>query len=548
MAPTQPLLIFVGLIIAATIQLALISTSGIPLGIPGEWQWSRHELATPLKLAVAQFVPGVLGAVALLIATTIGHRRLLLHHLRNSNDKPAQRQGPHFLFTGVLLLSLVAGSWVWLKAVERCTPSLHRNLKSMWVLYDPSSSGYFHEAAFKIDSTSEFLSSYESRMEEGEIYHVGTHPPGLFLLSEWAIQLCENIPAVSKQLGTWMPSDVRDAFRSMEAKVSLGERLSDEQLTALFLLSELTTLAAAFTIIPLFYTFRRCFNALVAWRATCLWATLPCLVVFLPKSDVLFTLTSMSAVSFGIIAMSSSQNMFLRLLPAIASGLVLWAGLMLSLAHLPVLALLGILFLVRFMRDSRRKPGVPRHPVMAMLQGLVVFSVIPATILAATAAFSSETQCDMFAVWKMNISNHVGFYDHHTRTAWKWMIVNVLELGMMIGLPIAFAGVVGLVGLGVANLRVLRSAVGVSETLSVDFALSVVFTVGFLWLSGRNSGEAARLWCFLTPWLLVFPAHLLRAENRSHGARRPPRLWHSLMFIQLVVCVLTAGRVSGFSF
>ena len=548
MVPTQPLLIFVGLIIAGMIQLAIIYTSGIPLGIPGEWQWSRHELVTPLKLAIAQFVPAVLGAAALLLVTTVGHRRLLLHHLQKSNDMPSQRHGPHSLFTGLLLLSLVAGSWLWLKAVERCTPSLHSNLKSMWVLYDPSSSGYFHEAAFKIDSTSEFLSSYAARMEEGEVYHVGTHPPGLFLMSEWALQLCEKFPAVANQLAAWMPRDVHDAFRSMEANVSLAKRLSNEELTALFLLCELTTFAAAFTIIPLFYTLRRCFNALIAWRATCLWATLPCLAIFLPKSDVLFTLTSMSAVSFGTIALYSSQNMFLRLLPAIASGLVLWAGLMLSLAHLPVLALLSILFGFHFMRDSRRKPEVPRQPVLAMSRGLIVFSAIPATILAATVIFSSETQCDIFAVWDMNISNHAGFYDQHTRTAWKWMFVNVLELGMMIGLPLAFAGVIGLIGLGLCNGRVLRAAVGVSENLSVDFALSIVLTVGLLWLSGRNSGEAARLWCFLTPWLLVFPAHLLLTETHSNGERRTPRLWHSLLFIQLVVCVLTVGRVSGFTF
>ena len=128
------------------------------------------------------------------------------------------------------------------------------------------------------------------------------------------------------------------------------------------------------------------------------------------------------------------------------------------------------------------------------------------------------------------------------------MFVNVLELGMMIGLPLAFAGILGLIGLGLCNGRVQKAGVGVSENLSVDFALSIVLTVGLLWLSGRNSGEAARLWCFLTPWLLVFPAHLLRAEMQSNGDRRPPRLWHSLLFIQLVVCVLTAGRVSGFTF
>jgi len=76
----------------------------------------------------------------------------------------------------------------------------------------------------------------------------------------------------------------------------------------------------------------------------------------------------------------------------------------------------------------------------------------------------------------------------------------------------------------------------------------LVGTVAALWLSGRNSGEAARLWCFLTPWLLVLAAHIFRSEKRSDGLVNSAKIWKTLLFMQIIVCALTAARVSGFTF
>ena len=79
-------------------------------------------------------------------------------------------------------------------------------------------------------------------------------------------------------------------------------------------------------------------------------------------------------------------------------------------------------------------------------------------------------------------------------------------------------------------------------------SIAVAVTIGLLWLSCRNSGEAARLWCFMTPWLLVMSGHLIRAEVQRDAVLPHSKLWLGILSIQMFVCIVTTGRVNGFSF
>ena len=528
--------------VAATIQAGIIVSSAVPLGIPDEWVWHRHEFPEQPILAVSQFAPTVLGISVLLFVASVGNRYLLEHHARTRSDKTRQQRGPSRSVTGFLLFSLVFGSWVWLKTAERCAPAPHRNLKSLWVLYDPASSGYFYEANFNIDSTRKFLASYTERIQD-EVLHMGTHPPGLFLLNKWVIQLCRSSPRVAEQIRLWIDRDDVKAFRTTEASLNLGHEdriLDNSEFVALFVVSELTTLAAALTAIPLYFLIRRCFDALVAWRVSCLWATLPCLAVFLPKSDVLYCLTALSAMYLGVLSLISQAKIPRRLLSAITGGLILWIGLMLSLAHLPVAALLVVLFIIRSLRQITDRQQCHKKE---LLRSAIVMAAIVATPVVATTVFSVATDCNMLTVWSTNLMNHNDFYKEYTRTAWKWMIVNPVELAVAVGLPLSLAALAGC-GIGSFATDLRRT----SRTLAIDVSAAILVTIVVLWLSGRNSGEAARLWCFLTPWLLFLAAHLVRAELKYYGTRGRPAIWWSLLLTQMTVCILTSGRVSGFSF
>ena len=77
-------------------------------------------------------------------------------------------------------------------------------------------------------------------------------------------------------------------------------------------------------------------------------------------------------------------------------------------------------------------------------------------------------------------------------------------------------------------------------------ALACGLTWAILWISGKNSGEAARLWIFLIPWGIW-----LGAVGLPQPTAVPPtgkissELW-GLWGLQLLGCVLVVTRVVGF--
>ena len=85
----------------------------------------------------------------------------------------------------------------------------------------------------------------------------------------------------------------------------------------------------------------------------------------------------------------------------------------------------------------------------------------------------------------------------------------------------------------------------------------VPVTLLILWLSGKTSGEAARLWIFLMPWLLwvcgrepEISAKIVNGPGQTlpEYAGTPARGWLMLMLMQAVVCTATVSRVDGFHF
>ena len=73
------------------------------------------------------------------------------------------------------------------------------------------------------------------------------------------------------------------------------------------------------------------------------------------------------------------------------------------------------------------------------------------------------------------------------------------------------------------------------------FAVACEFTWILLWLSGKNMGEAARLRCFVTPWMSIIAAQAIEPDTKN--ARRT---WLMLLVMQLLTATITVGRVSGF--
>lgn len=548
--PDVRLLSPVTLLICIIITFVVLLTPSIPLGVVGvnadgsehiEWAWQRHAGFGGFVDGLGRLFPAVLGGGLLFGISQFGVKQC------SSASK---------LKTATLYLALLVATCCWFRGVQQTAPAAHRETKPYWVLYDTSASGYFFEAVYRMDSTSEFLATYETKMGEGDVLHVGTHPPGLFLLAKGCLQICEKSPVLVRCLQSIEPPGTRHAFRFLEREVGWSDRLtpaeqqlrlakgsgprnfplSQSEFAGLQLLSEFSALAVVLTILPIALLSHLLFDRVTSWKLCCLWGTIPCLAVFAPKSDVLFPLTCTSTLAFGVAAMHlTSRKSFLW---AVAAGGVLWVGLMMSLAHLPVVALLLALLVLRAWQSGGR---TVRRDVGLLATGA-------GTVLLLCVGWHLATGCNMLNVWKMNLSNHAGFYDQFPRTWWKWLLVNPLELAFAVGLPL-FVVAIGGVAKSLRDVF-LQGKQSMTEFLSPAFCIAAALTLDALWLSGKNQGEAARLWCFLTPWLVVMSGRLLgdvgdvmQVEERSTLTG-----WRMLMAAQLLVATATVSCVSGFSF
>ena len=511
---TSPIILILSVVVTAVVLML----PAFPLGVPGEWTWQRHRVLADVAAAADRMLPAIIAGAILYGVAVRGSRRV-------SRGRTLQ--------TCFAYLALILAAWFWLDRVQQTASVEHRETKPYWVLYDPSSAGYFHEAAFGIRSTSEFLSGYEDRMKEGDVLHVGTHPPGLFLLSKACLNACNASPGLVSLMNGLENDRVRQTFRSIESSARFGPRLKNNELAALHLLSTISIVAVCLTIIPLAVLSRYLFDTTTAWRICCLWPTLPCLAVFLPKSDLLFPFTCTTVLTLSVLAMDRWRLCVL----AVPAGIVLWCGMMLSLAHLPVLAVLAAFAAVQAWQTRGE----------SMRRALSVFALVIMTVLAVTLLWNSVTGCNMFYVWQMNLTNHSGFYDQYPRTYWKWLLVNPLELALSVGLPVIALAVGGII---TAVLRVLHtSALQGRRDVAVSFCLAAAATLGALWLSGKNQGEVARLWCFLTPWLLLATGlSLPESKGTRPNATLDPRAWNRLLLAQMVMAAMTVGGVSGFSF
>ncbi len=482
-----------------------------PLGVAGEWVWPRHSLPTDVFEALDRLIwPLICGSLVVAFGVQ-GERRIA---------------GVGRIQRGLLLLGLTGLSFLWLNAVRQAAPSPHRELRPIWILYDKYASGYFFQATFKVTSTQRMLADYESRMAEGDVLHEGTHPPGLLLLNRGCLRLAESFPEIVRFSEALQNQETARMFRDVEAASRIARPLSRSEFAALHLSSLFSTLFAAMTVIPVFGLTRRITDSRTAWRAAALMITVPTIGIFVPRSDVLYACSG-TMLAWATIAAILTEHRTARWLRALLSGFAVFGCLLLSLAHVPVLVMLSV-FAVGFVLCDWK------HRISQTLETTLLAA---ASFFIACGIWQLGTHCNLLHVWRMNLANHAGFYSQSVRTWAAWFAVNPIELAMAVGLPMAALAIGTL-------LQAIRSSLNSNLknlTHGHLFAFACALTWTLLWLSGKNMGEAARLWCFLTPWLAIVAAQGVAADSVNAKTN-----WPLLLIAQLFTAALTAGRVSGF--
>jgi len=508
------------LLAGAAATIGFLWLTDIPLGVPEEWTWSRIQVE-PVQRIDCLLGCGLAVAVAAayVCLAWMGAQRLV---------------GCSRIETAIWLTGLVLAGFAWLWLVRDGRPEKHRYPQPTWVLHDPSSSGYFFEASYKIDDVGTFLAGYEEKMAEGDVMHIGTHPPGLFLIHTGLITACRAWPDFSRLVLETQPEAYREAFRIIERNALLTPNLLPEaDRAALWLAALLTHFICALTVVPLYWLLRRDHSPSTCWLAITFWPLIPALAVFLPKSDALFPFLGTLLLCVWLYGWRRQSALL-----CLIAGLLAWLGMFFSLALLPVVVLAALLTVweAQSGRNETKPNLVARRLIVATTWACAGF-LVPVILLWVVG------DLNLWSVWSWNFHNHSAFYDQAQRTRWKWLLVNPLEFALSCGLPI--------VVLVLANYNKAARIPNAfrQQSLGPFWACAIVW--GLLWLSGKNMGEAARLWLFLIPWMLWLAAGCFDEDSpRNSASRQPARLSHWLLAIllQAIVCFATVTRVNGFSF
>ncbi len=516
------------------LALSLLWLQTIPLGIPGEWTWDRLKTEPDLGWNLGS---GLVAAAIFLAFIRQGWLR-------------QQRQGVKHLSRcecSAWLIGLVLMSFAWLWVVQEISPVRNRLGKSAFVLYYASSSGYFTRARYESTDVTQFLAGYEELMREGDVLHTGTHPPGLFLVFHGLIAVCERSSSLCAFLDFTQPGSFREALDVIATnglRRQVPRPLLPLDRRVLWLATLLVMLSASLAVIPLYALLRQNSSSSSAWIGAALWPTVPAIAVFTPKSDVVFPLIALMFLWTWLLAWRKQSPLL-----AVCAGFIAWIGLFCSLAFLPVFLMAacmtaGSSWVLAMKTDSNAQQEPIVRPSRFFLfprrGGLCIIAAIVG-IFGPVFFLWYFTRMNLLLVWYWNYQNHAGFYLQFPRTWWKWLLVNPLELTIAAGPPVVF-----LAAMGCIQTLSQRRKTG-SKSSQVTLVVCIMGVWGLLWLTGKNSGEAARLWILFLPWLVWLATirldEIALSCNDLRWRERHLLAWFGTQF---VVSLLTVIRVSGF--
>jgi len=424
------------------VALGWLLQSDRPLGVPGEWTWSRLDQGVePLAIAVGL---GLVGAALYALFVGCGTRRLSRTRLSRLEET-------------LWLLSLAPATVAVQLVLVSAAPPGYGLTK--WVTIAMSgSSGYFEVAEAEMEDPWAFLEDYPGWIQEQDALHIGTHPPGLFVVSKAALAAMEAAPETARAIDRVLPETLARGFETILGPMPPTRR------AAIALIGAFTLLMSGLTA-PFIYAMALSFlhSKGSAWVAAALWGVVPAAALFHPASDTAFPCLSVAALALASRGGRGS---------AVGAGVVLAVGMAFSLVFLAVGLLVGLLELTRFDRPLRGR--------------LVLIGSTGLGFLAPTLMAWGVTDANPFAIWWWNQVNHARFYVEFPRSYTAWVVINPIETAVALGLPAAVWTVLGL-----------------SRRQAPRVAWLTVGVLAVLTVSGRSLSEVARLWLPFDPALLV---------------------------------------------
>jgi len=478
-----------GMLTAAGVTAFLLK---VPIGVRGEWVHQYEEKPDLWRLV---FVAPA-AAVLYFFVFDAGFKRFLL------KTRAVFRIVSVWLILGLLFLFSIL--------FQRF--DFYNSVISMCI---NSYGGAFVIENEKIKDIREYLELYplyiseirtdgKAKWEEFGSTRVISNPPGtqvtLALLERTLLRTGENRIFFSR---LFMPDDmlVTDAD---------GDIVPDRLLSLAATGAYFIYLMASLSVIPLFLLLERIAGKKQALEMIPFCVVIPSLFIFAPGKDVLQLPLFFFFWYFSYRALADN-----KLLYAILAGAVFYLGLFFTLGMIVALAIVvgcaGIEYLLRKFRAA----GISYASALKYCGGAAAgFGVF-------AGAFYWLLHYNFIACFKAVYANHARFYDSFSRTYSKWVLMNLLDFAIFLGLPLAV-------------LLIFSAASQVKRLLKKDYpsispyfwAVLIVFIL--LDISGKNLGETGRLWLFFMPLASVIAASVWKGRDAISA-----RALYGLLALQL---------------
>lgn len=448
---------------ATLLTIAIVASGALPFGAPSVWTWLYAPIEAPGRLLFG-LIP-----LALAAAVVLGPGRALL-----GRGAPTRRQ------EGIALAALWLMAFASANAIVLMHPSGWAHTATLVV--NPASNSYFSTALRHRDLAA-LLRDYPRQMP-GLASHAQTQSAGPVVFSSVAARLASAsplTPALADTLLALSPGTTAEVVANICRRWE--PNTSPDDVRAALCVGLLMIGVGSLAVVPI-YLLGKWLDAPGAGLFAALsFALLPAFTSFSASVDQMYplvTAASLCAVWRGVLAMGGPKPRQGLLWLGLA-GVALGTALFFNMGLIVAVALCGMLAIL-----AARAQRLPARLIVSGAASLGACVLLAPLLLYVVWGY------DLWAVFLTSNRLRDALY-YNARPYSISLASNLVDFFAFCGLPV----------LSLWLWQARRTAR--AEPRSMAMALLAAFMVTLLLLdaSGRVRGEAARMWMFLTPPVLV---------------------------------------------
>jgi hypothetical protein len=412
-----------------------------PLGIPGEWIWATPDVWAEATSPWISFLPAGIALVMLTGWAVWAAPRVEIWS-----------RGRFF--------AAIAGCMV-LGAIFQffCEVAAPSGLQKWAALHSNSANGFHAAAVYHSTDLSTFFTDHAGAIRDFQPHHYSANPPGWVLVYGGLFNFFADHPQLAQRIWKWGPDELPWRLR----RTNGVKAVPLNQQAALVTIAFTSRLICFLGVIPAAWVTAMRYGRQASLAAASAVLLLPVEPLFAPSRDTIYP-----TIALLVLALSHYAWDRRSWLVAAVAGVVLGVGTFFSVTFFTIGGLAALYVAAQSIRGKR--------PTLAAV------CAAPLAWLAVVGLIHLAGH-NSWATWSINLGKNGEFNQLYRQSYGAWTIVNLLEFGAAVGLPL----VIFLAG----RVTVVRRA----DPLLCAWAAMLLL----LDVAGTNRGEACRLWLFMMP-------------------------------------------------